>query len=394
MMTEGILLLLGVVVAGIWGLRLRETIRFYHGSHIITEFSREAITFPASKVSVIIPARNEEANIGRCLESLSAQDYPNFEIIVVDDRSQDRTAQIVRELARQDFRIRLVQVERLPDGWTGKNHALHTGVQSATGDWYLFTDADTVHRPRSISTALGHALRRNADMLSLMPHLENITFWEKVVQPVAGAALMLRFPVQKVNDPASPTAFGNGQYILIKKEMYEKVGGHSAVKDLMLEDIAISKRVKEAGLRLHLAYGADLFKTRMYASFRSIWQGWTRIFYSAFAKNGLIIMGMMALVLLVSLFPYALMLYGTWLLLTQPLEFFTLALLGVVLLQFFLIFPTLVNTYRISRSETSTIFYHPLSCLILLGILGNTLRKILFDEGVHWRGHHYVERAR
>lgn len=393
-MGQWLLFSFGVLVASIWGLRLRETLRFYSGSHIMTEFSHDAVTFPAPLVSVVIPARNEESNIGRCLESLLHQDYPNYELIVVDDRSQDRTAAIVKEFAAKSTRVRLVSVWELPQGWCGKTHALATGVASAAGAWLLFTDADTVHRPRSISTSLGHALLREADMLSLLPSLENLTFWEKVLQPVVGAALMLQFPVQKVNDPRSKKAFGNGQYILIKKEVYEKLGGYARLKEFILEDIAIANLVKENGYRLHVAYGADLFKTRMYSTFRAIWQGWTRIFYSGLGKSAPVIFGMMVLVLIVSLAPYAMLVYSLMLLAADPLATFSLSFFGLMLALFFLIYPSLVNMFRLARSSTSYIFFHPLAAAVLLGILGNTLRKIVLNQGVHWRGHSYVERGR
>lgn len=393
-MVETFLLFLALVVLLIWALRLRETIQFLKGPHIIDEFSRQSLSLPVKKISVIIPARNEEANIRGCLESLLNQDYPDYEVIVLDDRSSDKTAEIVKGLTKQYSNLSLVSIKSLPKGFTGKGNALIQGVKQAIGEWYLFTDADTVHQPHSLSMAVGHAQRHQADMLSLTPSLENKTFWEKVVQPIAGAVLMLRFPLYKVNDPNSKCAFGNGQFILIKREVYHQVGGHEKVKDFILEDIALSKSVKSAACHLHVAYGAQLFRTRMYTNLYSLWQGWTRIYYSAFDKDPKYIFRLMGLIWLVSLLPYILLLCSICFLVTQGLSFFTLSLFGLTILQFALILPTLLNTYRISRSDTRYILHNGLACLIVFAILTNAWLKILLDLGVDWRGHSYIEKTR
>ena len=393
-MTQFWLFLFAAFVTFVWALRLKQSVQFFSGPHLIDRFSREALTFPVTKVSVIIPARNEEKNIGRCLESLLKQDYPDYEVIVVDDRSTDKTAAIVKNLQSEHPNLVLLPIEELSSGWTGKNHALHQGVALAKGGWFLFTDADTVHAEASLSKAVGHAIRRKADMLTLTPSLENKSFWEKVIQPVAGGVLMLRFPIQQVNDPTSRRAFGNGQYILIKREVYEKIGGHERVKDFMLEDIALAKCVKQEGFHLHLGYGADLFKTRMYSTLSSLWHGWTRIYYSAFDKNLFVLFSLMCLIWLVSLSPYILLLLSLYLLVAQNLSFFSIFFFGIVLFQYFLIFPALVNTYTISRSDTSYIIYHGLACLVVFAILTNAFLKILLNHGVHWSGHSYIEKAR
>lgn len=393
-MVETFLLFLALVVLLIWALRLRETIGLLKGPHIIDESSRKALTQPVKKISVIIPARDEESNIRGCLESILNQDYPDYEVIVLDDRSSDKTAEIVKGLTNKYSNLSLVSIKSLPNGRTGKNNALTQGVKHAIGEWYLFTDADTVHQPQSISMAMGHAQRHQVDMLTLMPSLENITFWEKVVQPIAGGVLMLRFPLYKVNDPNSECAFANGQFILIKREVYHRVGGHEKVRDVILEDIALSKSVKSEAGHLHVANGAQLFRTRMYTDLLSIWQGWTRIYYSAFDKNPKYIFGLMGLIWLVSLFPYIFLFSSIYFLFSQGLNFFTLSFFGLTIFQFALIWPTLLNTYRFSRSDTRYILHNGLACLIVFAILTNAWLKILLNLGVQWRGHSYTEKTR
>lgn len=382
------LLILSFFILAAWFIRLKHTLDFLKGDHVIDLFSRESLTFPVPKISVIIPARNEEGNISLCLDSLLEQDYPDYEIIVVDDRSSDSTLKVVR--SKTNEKIKVLEIKELPEGWTGKNHALHQGVQQSEGEWFLFTDADTIHQKDSLSMAMGHAIRRKAEMLSLTPGLENKTFWEKVMQPLAGGALMLRFPLRAVNDPTKKIAFGNGQYILIRKKTYDAVGGHAALKNIMLEDVALSKRVKGADHALHVGYGADLFKTRMYSSFSSIFHGWSRIYYSAFGDSLPFLLALMGLVWLVSLGPYFLGLYSIWLVLTE-FSFFSIILFGMVVFQFLVMLPTLLNTYRLSHSDPAYIFYYGPACLVLFGILTHAFFKILFKQKVNWRGDQYME---
>jgi chlorobactene glucosyltransferase len=233
-------------------------------------------------VSIIVPARNESANIRSCLTSLLALDYPRFEVIVVDDRSTDDTADIVRELARDDDRLRLLQVDELPSGWTGKTHALQCGVERAKGGWLLFVDADTTLHRRNLRVLLGYAMKENADLVSLIPGQRCESFWEKVVQPVAGITLMVYYWLPKVNSADHrSSAFANGQYILIKRRAYVELGGHEAVRGELLEDIALARKVKSMGGSIRVAMTPLLTVTRMYTSLREIVRGWSRIFYAA-----------------------------------------------------------------------------------------------------------------
>ncbi len=169
-----------------------------------------SVNAQAPRVTVIIPARNEEASLGACLESLIQQCY-YLEIIVVNDHSTDRT----REIAASIPGVQVVDADPLPDGWTGKNNAVATGVRHARTNWFLFTDADTIHLPGSLERAMDEARDNNADMLSYSPEQIAVTFWEMAVLPVVFAELARQFPPSKVSDPSSPIAAANGQYILI-----------------------------------------------------------------------------------------------------------------------------------------------------------------------------------
>jgi glycosyltransferase involved in cell wall biosynthesis len=234
------------------------------------------------EVSIIVPARNEEASLGDCLESLTAQSGLTFEIIVVDDASTDRT----REIAQSFAGVRVISAGPLPAGWTGKNSAVVAGTREAGGRWFLFTDADTVHQLGSLARALAEARANKAEMLSYSPEQIAVTFWEIAVLPVVFAELARQYPPQRVCDPASPIAAANGQYILIRRETYDAVGGHTAIADNLLEDVALARAVKGAGRSIRFRYAADAVRTRMYRSFRQLREGWTKNLALLFPNPG------------------------------------------------------------------------------------------------------------
>jgi glycosyltransferase involved in cell wall biosynthesis len=233
-------------------------------------------------VSVIIPARNEEASLGTCLESLVAQTGVDFEIIVVDDHSTDRT----REIAGSFPKVRVIEAAPLPSGWTGKNNAVATGARQARGQWLLFTDADTVHALGSLARALSEAEQNNVEMLSYSPEQIAITFWEIATLPVIFAELARQYPPSKVSDPSSPVAAANGQYILVRRDTYDAVGGHAAVAGDILEDVALAHAVKASGRKIRFRYAADAVRTRMYRNFAQLREGWTKNLALLFPSAG------------------------------------------------------------------------------------------------------------
>ena len=241
---------------------------------------------PASEgavvVSVIVPARNEEACLGECLRSLQEQTGIDYEIIVVNDNSTDRT----KEIARSYGGVKVIDAPPLPPGWTGKSHAAHCGAQAAKGEWLLFTDADTIHRHRSLRHAVQEAEDHLVDMLSYSPKQEVHGLWERSLMPVIFAELRRQYPPREVSRPESPVAAANGQYLLIKREAYDAIGGHAAVRDSLLEDVEIARRLKQAGKAIRFRYGRDALKTRMYRTFPQMWEGWTKNLALLFPSPG------------------------------------------------------------------------------------------------------------
>lgn len=233
-------------------------------------------------VSIIVPARNEEASLGACLESLVAQTGAAFEIIVVDDGSSDHTRAIAQSFAG----VRVISPDPLrensagktctADNWTGKNNAVIAGAKEAHAKWLLFTDADTVHRPGSLARALDEAKKERADLLSYSPEQVVVTLAERAVMPVIFAELGRQYPPHKVRQENSGVAAANGQYILVRRAAYDAVGGHAAVATEILEDVALARLFHNAGHRVYFRYGGDAVRTRMYRNWAQLCEGWTK----------------------------------------------------------------------------------------------------------------------
>ncbi len=235
-------------------------------------------------LSIIVPARNEERQIEDCVRSLLAQRYPNFEVIAVDDRSGDRTAEILKNIAASDDRLRVVHGKPLPDEWVGKPWALAQGAHTARGEWLLFTDADTTHQPLSAASAIRYALQTQTRALSLLPLQRFETTAERTVLP--SILWMIAFAVgslEAINDMnREDAAIFNGQFVLFERAAYDALGGHAVVRGCIAEDYEFARIIKRDGrFRSRLAGAPELVSTRMYRSFPEIWQGFSKNLYVA-----------------------------------------------------------------------------------------------------------------
>jgi glycosyltransferase involved in cell wall biosynthesis len=230
---------------------------------------------PSDAVSAILPVRNEEATVERAVVSLAAQ--PEIrEILVVNDQSTDGTARVLAQLAAKEPKLQVLDAGPLPPGWVGKNHAAWQGAQHASQPWLLFSDADAQHLPGSAARALADAARTGAAMVSYSPAQELHTWWERSLIPFIFCRLSELYSYAAVNDPQSPAAAANGQYLLVRRDAYDAIGGHAAVSGEVLEDVALARRAKAAGAGLYFAPGPDIARVRMYASFRAMCEGWTK----------------------------------------------------------------------------------------------------------------------
>jgi chlorobactene glucosyltransferase len=234
--------------------------------------------WPAPLVSVVVPARNERHNIERCVRSLLESTYPTLEVIVVDDRSTDDTASIVQQIAHHDARLRLVRGEEPPAGWFGKSWACWQGYRDAGGDYLLFTDADASHGPELLPRAMTALADVRADLLTVLPHQECVSFWERVVQPQSLVLIATLFgSLDRVNRNTNPRrAIANGQFLLTTRDAYEDVGTHAKVHDEVVEDVALAQAYLRIHRRVRVVAATDDMSVRMYTSLRGIAEGWTK----------------------------------------------------------------------------------------------------------------------
>jgi glycosyltransferase involved in cell wall biosynthesis len=283
--TQTTILWIYAAVIAIWPIRYVALKFIFRRLPFLTKDSPTLDRAGAPLVSAIIPAKDEEAALGDCLASVAGQDYPNLEILVVDDRSADRTPEIAAGFAARDPRVAVVRNDRLEPGWTGKTYVLQKMADRAKGEWLWFLDADTEHRPEFLGIMMEYARRNRAEMASLLPELRCETFWEQVVQPLGGIVLMQSFPLQKVNDDRSRLAFANGQSILISRKAYDAAGGHEAVRDRFVEDIGMAYKVKSLDMPIRTVMTRGLVTCRMYSSLGQLVRGWSRILYDALDRK-------------------------------------------------------------------------------------------------------------
>jgi chlorobactene glucosyltransferase len=240
--------------------------------------AEDSPTLPPSTplVSIIVPARNEARNIGRCVRSILATPYAPIELIVVDDHSTDGTSDVARAAGGGDARLRILASPTLPNGWFGKQWACTTGAAAASGSILLFTDADTMHAPDLLPRAVNRSRRESADMLSVAGRQEMRSFWERLLQPQVFWILIVRYGgTESVNRASRPEdVIANGQYLLIGRGAYDVAGGHASVRDKVAEDLALAQRFFRLGLRVRLVRGDDQLSTHMYGSLSELTDGW------------------------------------------------------------------------------------------------------------------------
>lgn len=385
---QAILIYFAIVIL-VWAVRHIGLFVMFHKFHVLSNRSPLFQGGDAPLVTAIIPAKDEEAALAACLESVRAQNYPNLEILVVDDRSVDNTYAIAYEQAKQDPRVRVIRIEELPPGWTGKTHALHVASQHATGEWLWYLDADTRHQPNCLSIVLQYGASHRADLVSLIPNMRCETFWEHVVQPLAGIVLLRSFPLISVNRDSSRKAFANGQFILIKRTAYDEAGGHAAVRDRFVEDIGLAKNVKKLGKPIRVAMAREISSTRMYTSLPQLVRGWSRILFDALDRKAHKLVYKIVEPLIHSqttylAFPAAIIMVC----LGVPEGPFAFWLLALTSLHLLMSLSVLYRMYNFSASTTKYVWWHPLAGLIMDWIFIKSI-MMCFTGKVVWRDTQY-----
>lgn len=261
----------------VWAYFLLYLIKSLRQSPILGSVVRSDTNNNFPKVSIVVPARNEEKYIGKCLTSLLEQDYPTFEIVAVNDLSSDMTREIMNEYRVKDSkRISVINIERKPDDWVGKNWACYQGYLKSSGDVLIFTDADTVYSHHTVSLAVGHLIEQNLDALTARPTLLLKSVWRSIIFPLLWAFSHINYSALRVNDPKNKTAYLFGCFYVITRRAYDAVGTHEAVKNQIIEDARLGEKIKEQKFRLKMVRGEHHVKTILAGDFATNWQGLRR----------------------------------------------------------------------------------------------------------------------
>jgi chlorobactene glucosyltransferase len=339
---------------------------------------------PFPLISVLVPARNEEANIATCIESLMQQDYPNFEILVLDDNSTDRTSAIVEGLAAKDSRVRLLHGELLPEGWAGKPHACHQLAQYARGSWLLFTDADTKHAPSMLSHAMAYVQEHKLSLLSGLPLQRTVSASQKVVIPTLYFMILTCFPLWWVQGAAKPKAgFVFGQFIFVNAADYHEVGGHEAVKARIIEDVCLGLEFTHHGKRQGVVDLSKEVSCRMYTSVGDLWQGLTKWTYSVSCFSEAALMALIVVGIGLFLGPFIVLAWELMPFLNAP-GWLALAAAQVI---FIIVMRALVD-HRFGWSEAYSVS-HPAAILFWLLSGFYASYKHFTGTGVSWKKREY-----
>ena len=334
---------------------------------------------PPPRVTAFVPVRDEVDGVEACVRSLLDQDYPpdRLSLVVADDRSGDGTRDVLARLAEHEPRLTVLHVDDLPNGWLGKPHALHVAVGSTeAGDWLLFVDSDVRLAPTATREAVATASDRGYDAVSLLTKLVAPTPLEVCVAPVAAAAWLATFRASDTNHDGKPaSAVANGQFLLVRRDALDVVGGHAAVRDQTCEDVALFRRMKAQGRRVRLFVGRRLAATRMHATWRQMFNGWARNFAGTVRHRPWRLAPTMAVAAL-QLLPIPLLLVGGgWAL---------VAAAHLAALAAWVAFTA--RSAGLSIGQTLLVVVaHPLSFAALLVLLGNAVRACLGGQ-VTWRG--------
>ncbi|MDC4212623.1 MAG: glycosyltransferase family 2 protein [Candidatus Nitrosopumilus limneticus] len=289
-------------ICGAWIFLIKSMIETFTLTPYLDKFENNNKTTP--KVSIILPARNEEKYLPNCLDSLIDQDYENYEIIVIDDSSEDSTGKIIAEYAKKNSKIIHVSADKKPEGWMGKNWACMQGYKQVTGELLLFTDADTKHSRQVISLSVSHLLSLQLDALSVIPKLLTFDFLTKVSLPMISTFLHTRFSPINVNNPKKKAAYFFGSFFIITKKTYEQVGMHEGVKHEIIEDGALGKKVKESGHKMRIVRGDHLIDAVWARDSSTLWHALKRLMIPLYLQSEKIAIGSFFAVLFLLFIPF------------------------------------------------------------------------------------------
>lgn len=345
------------------------------------DFPADMSEFPS--LSVIIPARNEELNIRRCLESLAKVEYPNMEIIVVDDNSTDRTWEIITERAKDDNRIKAIKAGKLPQGWLGKLNALHRGISQATGEWLLMLDADVNLNNKAPEAAISYCLKNELDMISILLNPSLNDFWARTIMTIVFGSSSLALLLRKSNNPSKEFALASGGFILIKTSSYKAIGGYEAIKGFRTDDVKLAKLAKANGLKYRFLISQGIGSQFWYSKFLQTWRGWSRsIFAGMEFALGEAVQSIIRL-FIANVLPSIILIY-------QLIKLFSGGNYWLLMLLIALAQTLVLLTYwfysnnKLGIKAWYSLFY-PLGAFVFICIIINSIFQRVFGKAVIWR---------
>jgi len=376
-------ILIGVCAA--WIFLIKSMIISFRNTPYLDKFEKSKHNNP--KVSVILPARNEEEFIAKCLDTLLEQDYPNYEIIVIDDSSEDSTASIISQYAKKYSKIVPVSAREKPEGWMGKNWACIEGYKKATGELLLFTDADTQHKKNVISLAVSHFLTFDLDALTVIPRMISLDYWTKITLPMISTFLHTRFSAIRVNDPTKKTGYFFGSFFIINKKTYEEVGTHEGVKQEIIEDGALGKKVKETGHKMKMVRGEHLIDAVWSRDKSTLWNALKRLMIPLYLQSQGIAVGIFFAVLFLLFIPFPIMIFSS---------FFTFESLSNLTLAVSSIFASALiyagGVIEVKKGLDLKLIhavFAPIGSLVVVLAFLSGLLQAKKDSSVSWRGRSY-----
>lgn len=338
------------------------------------------------KVSIILPARNEEEFIGKCLDTLIDQDYENYEIIVIDDSSDDNTGKIISEYAKKSSKIIQVTARPKPEGWMGKNWACMEGYHKSTGELLLFTDADTKHKKNIVSLAVSHLLSFNLDALSVIPKMISFDFWTKITLPMISVFLHTKFSAINVNNPKKKTGYFFGSFFIIKKKTYKEVGMHEGVKHEIIEDGALGRKVKDRGYKMKLVRGEHLVEAVWARDKTTLWNALKRLMIPLYLQSNKIAIGSFFAVLFLLFIPFPTLAYSA--LFTESFSFLLL-FFSAGLASILIYIGAIIEVKKALFLRVRYAVFAPIgSLVVILGFLSGLLQA-KSTSAVSWRGRSY-----
>ena len=378
-------MLIHIVIAGILFLttfNLILNLRYLKTPSIDSKIPRNA-----PMVSILIPARNEEEKIAKCLESLCKQDYPGYEILVLDDNSTDDTAAVVQKLASVNKCLRLISGAPLAAGWSGKNYACYQLAKEAKGDWLLFVDADTIHAPYMLRGVMALAIELNTSLLSGFPRQVADTPVMKLFTPTWYFILMAWCPLWFMqNSKKNMPSIAIGQFMLFSKREYWRIGGHESVKSKVLEDIWLGIEVNKHGGK-HIAVDlSDVVYCKMYDNFKGIWNGLTRSVYAISEISVIALVFLIIFACMCFLLPF----YSLW-------HEFSLSngsniLTAIIIIQIATIYlMRRLSDRRFDNNSIISVVLHPVGILFLVFVVANAILRKIAGTGISWKERLYIE---